>query len=324
MDKLNFLSLLQQNYDRISNFFGYDKATAIRIPLAVQYTFSRETFSGVAFEKNVEKIQKENAKQSFVELITTFSSTSTLSYKLAAYLVLHKTSQKEVERLIENGQYLVAAGFKKSPYQNIAAVFLNDAAHAKRAKKLHEEMRKHHYFLTGKDDIPYAVLLTKDLADAQVQAQTMRTYYDHLINQGFKGGDSLQAACQLLTLYNEQFQPEFVDYISAIKAALASKEILVKKRHYPYLAVLALTASTTAIVENIADMTKALSTLKMYQGDHVYPLMTAIHYVVHEMIEAEKLVQLTDISSLMQALDVSDFLLDFTFFFGLDILDLFT
>ena len=324
MDKQNFLALLQQNYERISNFFGYDMATAIRIPLAIQYSFSGKTFSGVEFEKTTEKLQKENAKQPFFDLLSNFSSTSTLSYKLAAYLVLHKESQQEVGRLIENNHHLIAAGFKKSPYQQIASIFLNDAAHAKRAKNLHEEMKKQHYFLTGKDDIPYAVLLTQEMGNVQTQAQTMRTYYDRLVDEGFKGGDYLQAACQLLTLYDDQFQETFVDYFSALKTALTSKDIQVKKRHYPYLAVLALTASTTEVINNVAEMTKALLVLKMYQGDKVYALMTAIHYVVFEMIEAETLVQLTDISLLMEALEVSGFLLDFTFSCGLDILDLLT
>lgn len=321
MDKQNELALLEQNYKQITNFLGYDYAVSIRIPLAVQYTFSRETFSGVAFEKIVKELQKGDTKKFFTESLLTLSKTSTLSYKLAAHLALHATPYEEATRLLTNDGYLLQEGFKKSPYNKIASIFLTDAAHAQRAKKLHEEMRKHHYFLTGKDDIPYAVLLTKENTNIKLQAQTMRDYYDQLAQRGFKIGDSLQATTQLLTLYNEQFQPMLVDYIVALQEKLISFEITIKKRHYPYLAVLALTGATTDVVAEIAVLFKQLSALKMFKGEKEYIIMTAIQFIIRDMMEAGQLVHLTDISLIMRAVEANGLLMDFTFSFGIELLD---
>lgn len=324
MEKQQFLSRLKQNYERVSNFFGYEIATSIRIPLAVQYTFSRETFSGIHYENTLKKLQKETPKQTFMQFISNVSNKSILSAKIETYLVLHENPQQEIERLVKNEKILEKAGFKNSSYQNIAAIFLQDEAHAKRAKVLHEEMRKYHYFLTGKDDIPYAVLLTKDGTNIQVQAQTMRIYYDKLAKRGFKSGQNLQAMSQLLTLYNEQFQPVIANYVAAIKVALEEKQIHVKKSHYTYLALLALTGTNEELIGEIVQLTELFLTSEPFITDKVYALMTAIHYIIHEQVEAQQIMQLTELGLLLQAMELSDFLLDFTINFSFDLFDFFT
>ena len=161
-------------------FFSGDVSATIKIPLAVQYTFSRETFNGSQFEGRIKELQNEYPKQIFRELFSPVSSRSVLIYKICAHLVLHKEPQQELQRLTTNEELLLKVGFKRSAYQNIAALFLTDEAHAKRAKSLHDDMKKQHYFLTGKDDIPYAVLLTKCAGNNGTLAETMRSYYDVL------------------------------------------------------------------------------------------------------------------------------------------------
>ena len=323
MDKTSFIQLLKHNYERMDLFFSTDLSSTIKIPLAVQFTFSRETFNGTQFEANVKKIHKQKPKQMFAEFFSTTSNSSVLTYKILAHLILHTEPEQELQRLILNEKALVNAGFKNSAYQNIAALFLTDEAHAKRAKNLHDHMKKHHFFLTGRDDIPYAVLLTVQQKYPEKLAQTMRQYYDVLMKAGFKSGDALQAMTQLLTLYNEAYQPMLVDYVGAINQSFTKHNIKIKKKFYPYLALLALAAATSEVVDEIIEMKQDLVKLAMYAREQEYALMTATQYVLQNLIENNQLANFKDSLLFMQALDLSDYISDVTFFVVFDILDIF-
>ena len=323
MEKSSFIQLLSQNYERMELFFGTSEANNIRIPLASRFTFSRETFNGPKFEDSVKKIHKQKPKQSLLNILSPTKNASVLTYRILVHLVLHQEPEQELKRLISNEKSLIKAGFKNSAYQKIAALFLTDEEHALRAKNLHNEMKKQHYFLTGKDDIPYAVLLTNQSSNYGTLAETMRQYYDGLKKEGFKIGDSLQAMTQLLALYHEEFQPVLIEYTVAIKQAFINKKVKIGKKFYPYLALLALVAATSEVVDEIIELSQELMSLSMYAREKGYALMTATHYVLHCLIENNQLADFNDSLLFMQAIDMSDFINDITFFLAFDILDIF-
>lgn len=324
MEKNHFITLLQQNYNSMSLFFNADMTPAIKIPLAVQYTFSRETFNGIQFEGQMKRLQRKAVKQSLLEYLSTVSNHSVLSYKVSAHLLLHENTEQEVKRVAQNEAYLKMAGFEASTYQSIAALFVVDEAHARRAKVLHKEMKKQHHFLTGKDDIPYAVLLTRENANAQLQAQTMRCYYDALVDQDFKRGDALQAMSQLLTLYNADFEPVLIDYVVAIYNHLKRENIKVRRNFYPFIAMLALARVNETTLNDVVMLNKELTTLTMFEFETAFALMTATQFVLQQMIEQEQLHQFNDSLLFLQALNMNDFLQDTGFMIALDIFDLFT
>lgn len=323
MEQTAFIQLLKNNNERMELFFGADVQSAARIPLAVQFTFSRETFNGPAFEKNVKEVNNQKSRQSFFEFFSTPSNNSVLTYKMLAHFALHPQPEQELHRLKLNEKALLNAGFKSSSYQRIAALFLVDEAHAGKAKALHDEMKKHHFFLTGKDDIPYAVLLTKKQNNPVKLAQTMRKYYDALHGKGFKNGDALQAMTQLLPLYDEEFQPVLVDYVVAMKQSFLNNGVKVKKRSYPYLALLALVGASSEVVDEIVEMERALAKLPMFTGMQAYALMTAAQYVLKRLIENELLSHFNDSLLFLQALEMSDYIDDIPILLAIDILDIF-
>lgn len=323
MEKSSFIQLLSQNYERMELFFGTNETSNIRIPLANQFTFSRETFNGPKFDDSVKKIHKQKPKKKLIDILSPSNNISALTYRILVHLVLHPEPEQELKRLISNEQLLIKAGFKNSAYQNIAALFLTDEEHAFRAKKLHTEMKKHHYFLTGKDDIPYAVLLTNQSSNYGTLAETMRQYYDGLQKEGFKIGDSLQAMTQLLALYQEEFQPTLIEYTVAIKQSFTNIKVKVGKKFYPYLALLALVAATSEVVDEIIELSQELKSLSMFAREKEYALITATHYVLHSLIENNQLADFNDSLLFMQAVDMSNFINDMTFFLALDILDIF-
>ncbi|MEK5078624.1 DUF4003 family protein [Solibacillus sp. FSL W7-1436] len=323
MDRTAFIQLLKNNNERMELFFGSDVQSNARIPLAVQFTFSRETFNGPLFERNVKDIHNQKSKQSFFEFFSTPSNKSVLTYKMLAHFVLYPQPEQELQRVELNEKALLNAGFKSSGYQRIAAIFLMDEAHAKSAKILHDEMKKHHYFLTGKDDIPYAVLLTKKQGDPVKLAETMRKYYDALHSKDFKNGDALQAMTQLLPLYDEEFQPVLVDYVVAMKQSFINSGVKVKKSFYPYLALLALAGATSEVVGEIVEMEHALIKLPMFNEMQAYALMTAAQYVLKNLVENDTLSEFNDSLLFMQALAISDYIGDVPILLAIDILDIF-
>lgn len=323
MDQTAFIQLLKNNNERMELFFGADVQSNARIPLAVQFTFSRETFNGPLFEKKVKDIHSQKSKQSFFEFFSTPSNKSVLTYKMLAHFVLHPQPEQELQRVRLNEKALLNAGFKSSGYQRIAALFLMDEAHAKKAKILHDEMKRYHFFLTGKDDIPYAVLLMKKQSDPVKLAETMRKYYDTLHGKGFKNGDALQAMTQLLPLYDEEFQPVLVDYVVAMKQSFINSGVKVKKRFYPYLALLALAGATSEVVGEIVEMERSLVKLPMFMDLQAYALMTAGQYVLKSFIENDMLSDFNDSLLFMQALAMSDYIGDIPFLLAFDILDIF-
>ena len=321
MEKDYFITLLQQNYDTMSLFFNAEMTPAIKIPLAVHYTFSRETFNGPQFEAQMKKLQRKVVKQSLVEFFSTASNKSALSYKVSAHLLLHEQTNEELNRLAQNEAYLESAGFESSSYQSIAAIFLVDAAHAKRAKILHKEMKKQHHFLTGKDDIPYAVLLTQKQANARLQAQTMRCYYDELLAQNFKRGDSLQAMSQLLTLYHADFEPIVIDYVRAICTYLKRENIKIRRKFYPFVAMLALAQANEDVLNDIIQMNKELMALRMFSVEPSFAFLTATQFVLQQRIEKQALQQFGDSLLFLQALNMNDFLQDAKITFAFNIFD---
>ncbi|WP_339196609.1 DUF4003 family protein [Solibacillus sp. FSL R5-0449] len=322
MDQTAFIQLLKNNNERMELFFGSDVQSNARIPLAVQFTFSRETFNGPLFEKNVKGIHSQKSKQSFFEFFSTPSNKSVLTYKMLGHFVLHPQPEQELHRVRSNEKALLSAGFKSSGYLHIASLFLTDEAHAKRAKILHNEMKKHHYFLTGKDDIPYAVLLTKKQSNPVNLAETMRKYYDALHSEGFKNGDALQAMTQLLSLYDEEFQPVLTEYVVAMRQSFINSGVKVKKRFYPYIALLAVAGATSEVVDEIVEMERMLAKLSMFMGMQPYALMVAVQFVLKNLIENDTLSNFNDSLLFMQALTMSDYIGDLPFLLAIDILDI--
>lgn len=319
MENAVFIQNLQANYTRVFNYFGTGINPSVAIGLASQYTFASRTFSGVAFQKTLDDFQQRNTKDSRISIFNNVTTLSNLGYKLVAHLFLHPDCEKEIERLEQNERYLNEVGFKKNTYRSIAALLLVDEYHAKRAKALYNEMRGYHRFLTGKDDIPFAVLLTAEKEGTiGLRAQTMHRYYKELREQGFKTGDELQALSQLLTLYDLRYQDVLVSYVVQLKMEFEKRHIRVKKLHYPYLGLLALVATNTEVVQEITDLHKELLTKKLFSGAKALALIVAIQQTIQGLVRVKETIDLT------QALEISNFMLEMSAQIGSGIFDVFT
>ena len=73
---------------------------------------------------------------------------------------------EETDRLFDKQRVLRNVGFRNTIHSYLAALLMTDDDElydheAEQAKKLYNEMKKHHFFLTSDDDYAYAVLLGK-------------------------------------------------------------------------------------------------------------------------------------------------------------------
>ncbi len=75
-----------------------------------------------------------------------------------------------------------------------------DDALVKRYGELHREMRGHHAFLTGQDDLPACALLVGQDGTPQAIAARCERFYEGLRDLGFRRGNALQGVSHVLVL----------------------------------------------------------------------------------------------------------------------------
>lgn len=270
----SFIRALEGNNDRTFNYVG--DRTPETIQLAALYTFADKQFSGVALQKKTDELKAG------IKSLRIFS-TAPIDQLLAAHIYLSSEQEKLIETLAVNYQKLVEVGFKKVQLTLTASLFLEDDAHSSRAKQLHTEMKKYHPFLTGKNDIPLAVLLTKNQdSNPVVMAKTMHTYYNEL-KSNFSPGEALQMLSQLLTIYDEQYNENLVPYVIQLKKELEKRKIKIKRIHYPFIAILALNESNVTCIEEVGDLYEQLIRLKMFSGYKELALQIAIQKIVMKL-----------------------------------------
>ena len=304
----NFIEQLQNNHERVKNYIGPSTEIGLTTALALKYTFANKSYSGVAFDQFHEEIIGKIKEQKWHETFLDLSTISTLTYKVIAHIYLSENRDELVARLLKNEARLKAVGFKKSIYRTIAALALSeDVSHETTALALYEEMSKKHRILTGKDDIPLAVVVTSDLnQDVVTRAQTMHRYYKELNEKGFKMGDGLQALSQILSIYNIHYVGDLVPYVAQIKNELDKRDIQIKRKHYAQIGLLALTMANTTIVNEIADTYEQLIATSMLKNEKSIALSIAIQYVVKQQEDLQLTIHLTQPHSLMNILGMTD------------------
>lgn len=170
---------IEQTFSEVSKITGW--AVDKRIALAVTNVYlSRDrNFDGQAHEAAVEIIKKNEGWTSPLR--------SHLLHIAAAFMVIKEEDVENSLKLInQNQKELNNAGFWKTSYTYLAALLMKKPEEAERTKKLYEEMKKHHKFLTSNEDIPYAALLASREGDIGERATTMNMYYRDLREQGLR------------------------------------------------------------------------------------------------------------------------------------------
>lgn len=80
------------------------------------------------------------------------------------------------------------------------------ASQVDRMAAIYREMKKHHVFLTGPDDYPFAAFLSTQKGDVETIINRVESIYNALVDQGYKKRDPLQLASHML--YVSDRRPE--------------------------------------------------------------------------------------------------------------------
>lgn len=306
---IQFTKGLQDNYNRIVNYFGNQFKVGVMISLASKYTLEKREFSGVALQKIVDQMAAYSKKSLSIQ------RNSPIPYYIAARF-LGQDLETCFESLLQRDTALKEAGFHTSPFRLAGAMMLDEDIHlhTKRAKALYDEMHRKQFFLTAKEDIPYVVLLSKENEHPQRQVETMVQYYKGLRKQGFMLGNALQSLAQILTMYSSEYNDMLLQYVVELRHSLNHKGIKIKPLHYPYLGILALNATDHIKIGEIAEWQKTFMELKMFRMAKEFALIVAIQKVIKELVEVQNMVDMKEnlfIENLIDALDIALDVLDF-------------
>lgn len=296
-----FVTNFQKNYDRTVNYFGFGDKSQLLIPLASKYTIENKQFSGVILSKIVQQIN---------ESIKVRNDNYLLDYKIAALLLSEGNVEESIIQLKEKVKALKEVGFKNSIYRVLGGISLeNDYyQHARRAKTLFDELKRNQRLLTTKEDIPYVVYLTTDeTQNPTLQANTVIRYYQQLKQLGFSMGNHLQALSFIMTLYSEDYHEMLLEYVVQLRKELEKKNIKIKRIHYPYLGILALSKTDNQKIEEISNLYFMLIEEKPLRSAKNQALIVAIQKAVQECTDVPNV---NTVSRLKNLFDITDFYID--------------
>ena len=234
-----FIERLRRNYHAHFNFTGTTSFEG-GFSIALQYTLNNRVYSGLQHEKVVKQLRLPTPLGSVMH---GYGNDPVLLDKIAAKFIIDGHIDESIAQLHKQIQVLKDAGFSSGYNLYYAALFLQDAAHAKRAKLFFDEMKRNQRILTRKSDYPITVLLTKRDGDVKQLADTVYKYYEALKEQDFKAGDQLQMLAQYLAFYSEHFVTDLVGYAVQLKKQIAAHGLRVTRNIYPFIGLLALNAT---------------------------------------------------------------------------------
>ena len=316
-----FIQSLEKNYDNVFNYTGGQPSLRMVTSLAAQYTYVNRTYSGLEHQAMMDRM---TSGESMFSIFHTYRGNSNLLYKIAAHLLLRGNVEEHVIELKKKDEILAECSFRSSPYRLVSAFFVKDTAHGVRAKKLYDEMNKFHPILTRKSDFPFAILLTANNDDSiALRAETMNRYFHKLRELGFSLGDALQTLTQILALFDVHYNEELAYYVAQLKTELENRGVHVKRVHYPYIGMLALTATKLQLIEEIVKLEKQLQHSKVTRGVRELALVLAIQYLVRDYQDAQHAVNSTTFTSWLELFQFSDFFLYLSFDIANGLTDLF-
>ncbi len=197
---------------------------------------------------------------------------SSLRFIVSAILVLNRDSASDFLAEVERGRELFrqASLRRGGIYETMAILILrlqNDrgpitADAVVRFKAIYEEMKRHHWWLTGPDDFPAcAILVGQEASPGEIGAAIERIY-QALNETGFSTGDPLQTAANLL--YLSRLDPDVAaERYFELANGFRQSGVAIWQSDYDELAILTfLNHPPYRVVERVLEHRKAMEELK--------------------------------------------------------------
>jgi hypothetical protein len=284
-------------YEEVAKSLGWAVDKRISLAVANLYLTQGQSFPAAAHEEASKAIKKNEGWFSPLQ--------SHMHHIAAAYLTLGpETAETGLKILNGKQQKLNDAGFRKSPYTYLAALLMDGEDDVAKARKLYEEMKSHHKFLTSDEDVPYAVLLGRQGGNDEERAATMNTYYKELREHGFYMGNDLQWLSQIMTFHSTVYDPKVVGRVLAIKEFFQTEKIKIRGTQYPVLGFLAVAEADGRALQDVVEGTRELEKNKLFKWYKDIAFSTAVQYTMRDAAAVRELSNAsfsTSLEMLMQA-----------------------
>ena len=197
---------------------------------------------------------------------------SSLRFIVSAILVLNRDRASDFLAEVKRGRELFRqADLRRGGiYETMAVLILrlqNDlspinAEAVVRFKAIYEEMKRHHWWLTGPDDFPACAILVGQEASPGEIGEAIERIYQALNQNGFSTGDPLQTAANLL--YLSRLDPAVVsERYFELANGFRQSGVAIWQSDYDELAILTfLSHSPYRVVERVIEHRKAIEELK--------------------------------------------------------------
>jgi hypothetical protein len=237
------------------------------------------------------------------------SLNSPLRFIVATMLLLHRDSAAgflaEVDRA---GQLFRNAGLRRGGiYETMAILILRvgnekqpiEPAAIERFQAIYEEMKKHHWWLTGPDDFPACAILVNQPDTPATIGQKIEDIYQELSVAGFSKGDPLQTAANLLYLSH---QPPHViaGRYRELATSFRDAGVQVWRSDYDELAILSfLQQPASRIVPRVMEYRESIAGLKPKPDRSLtFNLAASVAFLEYVQVD-EDLKEITDAKALM-------------------------
>lgn len=230
---------LQENYLAVSQNRWLDKRMAYM--LARCFVGTKKHFDFPRYKETKDRLK---AKLGTFHLL----QAPILDAIVTLMMVNEKTTDSDIDELLEDYQRLLAHGFARSSFTYFAALLVTLSVEDKdtavsRAQKIFQAIKADHPWITSSEDTPLALILAlQPYLNKQTPteiADTMEQYYQGLKVAGFSLIADLQYAAASCTNY---FGEYIEDVIPRIKENIqALKELGFSVNHTMYISIVTLT-----------------------------------------------------------------------------------
>lgn len=149
-------------------------------------------------------------------------------------------------KLLKYEDELKEEGFSRSTYSGLASYILLTTVNSdavpqtiRKAKQIYGRMRDKHFWLTGQDDYPLAVLLAASDDYIESIEEKVESLFEHLHKSGFSKTNSLQFLSHILSFGNDSIEVR-VQKCQDVVNYFKTKKIRINSTHYGTVGLMAL------------------------------------------------------------------------------------
>jgi len=260
----------------------------IRYQVAMSFAMSEKPYSQEGVISIMDTIKHNTGAFSNYRVMNNFLLSSLLYQNF-------EHPEERFKHMLDTHQLFKDHHFKESTYLPIANYVLHKSvdedqydAVIKKAKLVHEEMKKNHPFLTTGDDYPLAVLVANNDSPVDQSIRRIEDIYQELLNNGFGKNNGTQFLSHILSFSDEPTSTTAKRCHDVIEQLKENKiKVKLYTNYYGSLGFLALLKNESSrAVDDIVDLVDYMKKSKAFRWvDKITMLSLAAPIVIDCIIK---------------------------------------